>query len=43
MIRFFVAETAATKAQEQRARDPKGFRRSLSQNFISMLISCQQG
>jgi hypothetical protein len=39
MIRFFVTETAATKAQEQRAVGPKGFRRSLSHTFISMLIS----
>ncbi len=36
---FFAKETAATKAQEQRAKDAKSFRRLLSQNYNSMLIS----
>ena len=39
IILFFAKETAAIQAQEQRAKDAKSFRRSLSQNYTSMLIS----
>ena len=39
IILFFAIEIAATQAQEQRAKDAKSFRQSLSQNYNSMLIS----
>ena len=39
IILFFAKETAATKAQEQKAWDATSSRQSLSQNYTSMLIS----
>ena len=39
LIRFFVKETAAAKAQEQGSRGLRCFHRSLSHDFTSMLIS----